>query len=56
MLSEVGDDPDLLKRVMTGDETWVYSYGTETKAQSSQWKLPEQVRQKKKPPLVRSNV
>lgn len=38
MLNDVNDDPDLLKRVITGDETWVYGYDVETKAQSSQWK------------------
>jgi hypothetical protein len=29
---------NLLKNVITGDETWVYSYYTETKQQSSCWK------------------
>jgi hypothetical protein len=31
-------DPEFLKTVITGDETWVYGYDPETKAQSSQWK------------------
>ena len=35
------DDPDLLKKVITGDESWVYGYDTETKAQSSQWNCQE---------------
>lgn len=26
LLNDVNDDPDLLKRVITGDETWAYSY------------------------------
>ncbi|XP_033610182.1 uncharacterized protein LOC111871520 isoform X2 [Cryptotermes secundus] len=39
-LKEVNDDAELLKRVITGDETWVYGYDVETKAQSSQWKHP----------------
>ena len=26
MLNNVNDDPDLLKRVITGDESWVYGY------------------------------
>ena len=34
------NEPDFLKKVITGDELWVYSYNPETKAQSSQWKLP----------------
>ncbi|KAF6288416.1 hypothetical protein mRhiFer1_009149 [Rhinolophus ferrumequinum] len=29
---------DVLGRVITGDETWVYQYDTETKYQSAQWK------------------
>ena len=29
------DDPDLLKKVITSDEWWVYGYDIETKAQSS---------------------
>ena len=32
--------PDFLKKVITEDESWVYSYDLETKAQLSQWKLP----------------
>lgn len=55
LLNDVNDDPDLLKRVITGDETWVYGYDVETKAQSSQWKHPESPRPKKAR-QVRSNV
>ena len=29
---------DILDRVITGDETWVYQYNPETKRQSAQWK------------------
>ena len=35
MLNEVNEDPDFLKRVITGDKPWVYGYDVETKAQSS---------------------
>ena len=41
------DDPELLRKVIIGNESWVYAYDIETKAQSSQWKRPEQPRQKK---------
>ncbi|UYV81600.1 hypothetical protein LAZ67_20001670 [Cordylochernes scorpioides] len=51
----VRDDPNLLQRVITGDEAWVYGYDVETKAQSSQWKLPHEPRPKKAR-QVRSNV
>ena len=30
---------DILGRVITGDETWVYQYDPETKRQSAQWKI-----------------
>ncbi|UYV82490.1 hypothetical protein LAZ67_21002496 [Cordylochernes scorpioides] len=55
MLDSVRDDPNLLQRVITGDEAWVYGYDEETKAQSSQWKLPHEPRPKKAR-HVRSNV
>ena len=29
-LNEVNDDAELLKRIITGDETWVYGYDVET--------------------------
>ena len=32
------NEPDFLKKVITVDESWVYSYDPEMKAQSSQWK------------------
>lgn len=34
MLDSVRDDPNVLQRVITGDESWVYGYDVETKAQS----------------------
>ncbi|UYV70321.1 hypothetical protein LAZ67_7002514 [Cordylochernes scorpioides] len=50
MLDSVRHDPNLLQRVKTGDEAWVYGYDVETKAQSSQWKLPHEPRPKKSAP------
>ena len=41
MLTIFSNDPDLRKKVITGDESWVYGYDIETKAQSSQQKRPE---------------
>lgn len=35
LVNEVDDDPELLKQVITGDETLVYGYDVETKGQSS---------------------
>ena len=41
MLTTFNDNLDWLKKVITGDESWVYANAIEIKAQSSQWKLPE---------------
>jgi hypothetical protein len=40
-------DPDFPKKVLTGDELWVYGYESEPKAQSSQWDSPGPSRPKK---------
>jgi hypothetical protein len=39
LLETANNDPDFLKKVITGDESWVYGYDPKTKAQSSQWSL-----------------
>ena len=41
MLTTFNDDSDLLNKVLTGHESWMHSYGIETKAQLIQmedWK------------------
>ena len=55
MLDVANHDPEFIKTIITGDETWVYGYDPETKFQSSQWKHPESPRPKKAR-QVRSNV
>jgi len=47
MLDYVESDSNFLNTVITGDESWVYGYDPETKAQSSQWKHPSSPRPKK---------
>jgi len=47
MLSRVNSDDTFLKRIVTGDETWVYGYDMETKKQSSQWIFPGEPKPKK---------
>ena len=37
MLHLVDEDPDILKKVITGDESWVYGYDPLSKRHSSQW-------------------
>ena len=34
MKQSLADDPDLLSKIITGDETWVYGYDPETKFDS----------------------
>ena len=36
MLTTFNDDPDLLKKVITGNKSWVYGYNIETRVQLSQ--------------------
>ena len=55
MLNCANHDPEFLKTIITGDETWVYGYDPETKFQSSQCKYVESPRTKKAW-QVRSNV
>ena len=43
----VSDDENVLKKVIIGDESWVYGYDPETKQQSLQWKRPDEPRPKK---------
>jgi transposase len=38
MLECTNGDPEFLKTMITGDETWVYRYDAEMKVQSSHWK------------------
>ena len=46
---------NISKQSRIGDESWVYGYDNETKAQSSQWMRPEELGSKKQR-QVRSNV
>jgi histone-lysine N-methyltransferase SETMAR len=51
----VSNDPDLLSKVITGDESWIDDYDPEIKQQSSQWKCPSSP-WLKKTLQVKSNV
>jgi len=55
MLDCIESDSNFLNTVITGDESWVYGYDPETKAQSSQWRHSSSPRPKKAR-QVRSNV
>ena len=47
MLKNFDSNLDLLKKVITGDETWVFECHPETKRQSLHWKNPRSPRIKK---------
>ncbi|GFX65455.1 mariner Mos1 transposase [Trichonephila clavipes] len=46
-LHKASDDPEFMKLIITGDESWVYGYDPETKQQSSQWNTSGSTRSKK---------
>ena len=52
---QVGNDPQILSKVVTGDEAWCYGYDPEIKQASSQWKTPSSPKPKRAR-QVRSNV
>jgi hypothetical protein len=52
---ELRNDPNLLTKILTGDESWCYAYDPEIKQASSQWKHSNSPRPKKAR-QVRSNV
>ena len=47
ILKERETEPNLLGRVITDDESWIFEYDPETKRQSLQWKSPTSPRPKK---------
>jgi hypothetical protein len=55
LLDFTNEDENFLKRIITGDETWVYGYDVETKMQSSKW-VGKNSPRPKKARQVRSKV
>jgi hypothetical protein len=47
MLERLETEPDFLNRVLTGDESWLFEYDSETMRQSEEWHTPHSPRQKK---------
>ena len=47
ILEHLQTEPDLLQRVITGDEFWIFEYDPEAKRQSLQWKCPSLLKPKK---------
>jgi hypothetical protein len=52
---KANEDPALICRIITGDESSIYGYDPETNQQSSQWESPQSARAKKAP-HVRSST
>ena len=48
VLTKFNDNPNLLKKVITGDESWVYGYDTERKAESFGFATIEKIKQREK--------
>ncbi|UYV73316.1 hypothetical protein LAZ67_10002682 [Cordylochernes scorpioides] len=46
-LEATTDNPELLKRVITGDETWIYGFDSENTQQASEWRFKNEPRPKK---------
>lgn len=47
MLEMVENDESFIESIITGDETWVYEYDTQTRHQASEWRSPDEPRPKK---------
>ena len=47
ILEQLEIETNLLKRLITGDESWIFKYNSETKRQSLQWKSPTSLKPKK---------
>lgn len=47
VVERINNDPSLLSRVVTGDESWIFEYDPESKRQSLQWKSPSSPRPQK---------
>ena len=47
MLANVADDPTFIKRIITGNEKWVYEYDVETARQFSKWRTENEPKPKK---------
>ena len=43
------DDPDLIKKVITGGGSWVYGYGIKSKVKLCRFATMEEIKEKSKP-------
>ncbi|XP_066143583.1 histone-lysine N-methyltransferase SETMAR-like [Euwallacea fornicatus] len=47
IIFEAESDPTFIKRIITGDDTWVYKYDTQSGHQESEWRSPNEPTPKK---------
>jgi len=47
ILEQLETEPDLLEKVMTSEESWIFEYDVNTKRQTLHWKSPMLPRSKK---------
>ena len=47
MLYKVDFDPSFIKRIITGEETWIYEYDTHSRHEASEWRSSKEPRPKK---------
>ena len=52
MLTTFNDNPDLHKKVITGDKSWANGYNIESKAQSYRFAKIEEIKEKSKQELL----
>lgn len=55
MLERANSDPTFIKRIITGDETWVYEFDMQTSQQASEWRFSNEPKPKK-PRQSRSKI
>ena len=47
IFERIENDKNIFKHIITGDETWIFEYDTDTKRQSSEWHTSNSPRPKK---------
>lgn len=55
MLERANSDPTFMKRIITGDETWVYEFDMQTSQQASEWRFDKEPKPKR-PRQSRSKI
>lgn len=57
VVNEANNDPNFLKSIVTGDETWCFQYDPETKRQTAEWKSsgsPQAKKTRKTPSKIKT--